>query len=162
MSLSFSSIDTGLNTLAGRNYTSKQEKLLASLTTTDTPQQDDDTSTAPEITKANNADISLNRTAMSLVEALGLQEASAPVEIIINMNAESKSEFSVTIKPIAINITNDCVTILMDSNVSIKPPALQPLIVKTNEILYSVVYAGSVLQTPKLNVLSFIRTESSI
>ena len=162
MSLSFSSIDTGLNTLAGRNYTAKQEKLLASLTTTDAQQQDNNSSTVQEISKANTTDVIINRTAISLVEALGLQEASAPVEIIINMNSESKSEFSVTIKPIAINITNDCVTILMDSNVSIKPPALQPLIVKTNGILYSVVYAGSVLQTPKLNVLSFIRTESSI
>lgn len=152
MSLSFSSVDTGADTQAGQNYAARQAKLLASLSDVE-PQESKPTIAAtqeshvPSIVPQNT----------SLVDVLGLQAASDPVEIILQL-PESKGPFSVTIKPIAINITEDCVTILMDSTISIKPPALQPLTIKKNGILYTVVYAGAVLQTPKLNVLSFIRT----
>lgn len=156
MSLSFSSVDTGADTQAGQNYAARQAKLLASISDVE-PQE-----SKPEVVmvteqKAHAPNIATQNT--SLVDVLGLQAASDPVEIILQL-PESKGPFSVTIKPIAINITEDCVTILMDSTISIRPPALQPLTIKKNGILYTVVYAGAVLQTPKLNVLSFIRTSS--
>lgn len=153
MSLSFSSVDTGADTQAGQNFAARQAKLLASLSDVEQPQESKPVvAVMPKVPTPNT--VSQNT---SLVDVLGLQAASDPVEIILQL-PESKGPFSVTIKPIAINITEDCVTILMDSTISIKPPALQPLTIKKNGILYTVVYAGAVLQTPKLNVLSFIRT----
>lgn len=152
MSLSFSSVDTGADTQAGQNYAARQAKLLASLSDVE-PQESKPVVAATQESHVSNV-VPQNT---SLVDVLGLQAASDPVEIILQL-PDSKGPFSVTIKPIAINITEDCVTILMDSTISIKPPALQPLTIKKNGILYTVVYAGAVLQTPKLNVLSFIRT----
>lgn len=154
MSLSFSSVDTGADTQAGQNYAARQAKLLASLSDVEPQGSKPVIAIMPEVHAPN---IVPQNT--SLVDVLGLQEASDPVEIILQL-PDSKGPFSVTIKPIAINITEDCVTILMDSTINIKPPALQPLTIKKNGILYSVVYAGAVLQTPKLNVLSFIRTNA--
>lgn len=153
MSLSFSSVDTGADTQAGQNYAARQAKLLASLSDVE-PQE-----SKPVVATTQESHVTKNIAPQntSLVDVLGLQAASDPVEIILQL-PDSKGPFSVTIKPIAINITEDCVTILMDSTISIKPPALQPLTIKKNGILYTVVYAGAVLQTPKLNVLSFIRT----
>lgn len=153
MSLSFSSVDTGADTQAGQNYAARQAKLLASLSDVE-PQE-----SKPVVAVTQESHVAKNIAPQntSLVDVLGLQAASDPVEIILQL-PDSKGPFSVTIKPIAINITEDCVTILMDSTISIKPPALQPLTIKKNGILYTVVYAGAVLQTPKLNVLSFIRT----
>lgn len=153
MSLSFSSVDTGADTQAGQNYAARQAKLLASLSDVEQPQESKPVVAATQESHVSNV-VPQNT---SLVDVLGLQAASDPVEIILQL-PDSKGPFSVTIKPIAINITEDCVTILMDSTISIKPPALQPLTIKKNGILYTVVYAGAVLQTPKLNVLSFIRT----
>lgn len=153
MSLSFSSVDTGADTQAGQNYAARQAKLLASLSDVE-PQE-----SKPVVVATQESHVTKNIAPQntSLVDVLGLQAASDPVEIILQL-PDSKGPFSVTIKPIAISITEDCVTILMDSTISIKPPALQPLTIKKNGIMYIVVYAGAVLQTPKLNVLSFIRT----
>lgn len=153
MSLSFSSVDTGADTQAGQNYAARQAKLLASLSDVE-PQE-----SKPVVAATQESHVTKNIAPQntSLVDVLGLQAASDPVEIILQL-PDSKGPFSVTIKPIAISITEDCVTILMDSTISIKPPALQPLTIKKNGIMYIVVYAGAVLQTPKLNVLSFIRT----
>ena len=152
MSLSFSSVDTGADTRVGQNFAARQAKLLASLSDTEPQESKPVVAVMPKAPATNTVPQNT-----SLVDVLGLQAASDPVEIILQL-PESKGPFSVTIKPIAINITEDCVTILMDSTISIKPPALQPLTIKKNGILYTVVYAGAVLQTPKLNVLSFIRT----
>lgn len=152
MSLSFSSVDTGADTQAGQNYAARQAKLLASLSDVEPQESKPVVAVMPKSHAPNTVPQNT-----SLVDVLGLQAASDPVEIILQL-PDSKGPFSVTIKPIAINITEDCVTILMDSTISIKPPALQPLTIKKNGILYTVVYAGAVLQTPKLNVLSFIRT----
>lgn len=154
MSLSFSSVDTGADTQAGQNYAARHAKLLASIFDEEPQESKPVVATVQESHAPNTVPQNT-----SLVDVLGLQAASDPVEIILQL-PESKGPFSVTIKPIAINITEDCVTILMDSTISIKPPALQPLTIKKNGILYTVVYAGAVLQTPKLNVLSFIRTNS--
>lgn len=155
----FDSIDTGNDTLAAKNYAARMQRMLDLASGTIAPEPSA-TQQAPQAEVAPV--VSLHPKSTSLVEALGLQESSEAVEVILNFTTDKSSaaSFSVVLKPIAINITDDCVTLLIDSGINIKPPTLIPLIIKKSGVLYNVVYAGTVLQTPKLNVLSFLRTQN--
>lgn len=162
MSKSIDSIDTGRDTVAAQNYAARNAKLLASLDKEEVEVK------APVIaplfdtptTSSASSDQTMQHTKPALVEALGLQESNETIEIILNFTTSNNSPavFSVSVKPIATNITEDCVTLLIDSSVNVKPPTLLPLFVKKSGVTYPVVYAGTILQTPKLNVLSFLRT----
>lgn len=155
----FDSIDTGNDTVAAKNYAAKMQRMLDVASGTIVPEPSTTQQVLPtEVALAVNP----RPKSTSLVEALGLQESSEAVEVILNFTTDKSSaaSFSVVLKPIAINVTDDCVTLLIDSSINIKPPTLIPLIIKKSGVLYHVVYAGTVLQTPKLNVLSFLRTQN--
>lgn len=162
MSKSIDSIDTGKDTVAAQNYAARNAKLLASLDKEEAAVKEPvivPLLDAPAPTSAS-LEQPTHRTKPALVEALGLQESNETIEIILNFTTSNNSPatFSVAVRPIATSITEDCVTLLIDSSVNVKPPTLLPLFVKKSGVTYPVVYAGTILQTPKLNVLSFLRT----
>lgn len=160
MAKSFASIDTGNDTEAARNYAARASKLLASLDSNEVSAENLESNPTTTFSTPKPSTKEIASVKPALVEALGLQESHELVEIILNFTApnDTNAVFSVTVKPIAINITDDCVTLLIDSSINIKPPTLLALKIKKSNITYPVVYAGTILQTPKLNVLSFLRT----
>lgn len=162
MSKSIDSIDTGRDTVAAQNYAARNAKLLASLDKEEVEVKAPIVSPLFDAPTASNipSEQATYQSKPALVEALGLQESNETIEIILNFTTSNNSPatFSVSVKPIATNITEDCVTLLIDSSVNVKPPTLLPLFVKKSGVTYPVVYAGTILQTPKLNVLSFLRT----
>jgi hypothetical protein len=162
MSKSIDSVDTGRDTVAAQNYAARNAKLLASLDKEEAAIKEPAIAPPPNTPTAPNTSLeqTTHHTKPALVEALGLQESNETIEIILNFTTSNNSPatFSVAVRPIATNITEDCVTLLIDSSVNVKPPTLLPLFVKKSGVTYPVVYAGTILQTPKLNVLSFLRT----
>lgn len=159
---SLANIDTGLNTAKGQNYLNKQEKLFASLSSSEETIIEDYTdntvaiSTVPAVTAKSPAKTDTN----NLVELLGLTNSVDNIEISIQVPAKTGEmlAFSIQLKPTAINISDDCITVLIPADINIKPPALVPLTVKKSGITYPVVYAGTMLQTPKINLLAFLRS----
>lgn len=164
MTKTFDSIDTGSDTVAAQNYAARNAKLLASLDKEDAVKKEPIVAPLFETPMAPNASLEqpTHHVKPALVEALGLQESNETIDIILNFTTSNNSPatFSVSVKPIATNITEDCVTLLIDSSVNVKPPTLLPLFVKKSGVTYPVVYAGTILQTPKLNVVSFLRTSA--
>lgn len=164
MSKSIDSIDTGGDTIAAQNYAARNAKLLASLDKEEVDEKEPITSPLFATPTASSTPLAqaAHQSKPALVEALGLQESNETIEIALNFTTPNNSPatFSVSVKPMAINVTEDCVTLLIDSSVNIKPPTLLPLFVKKSGVTYPVVYAGTILQTPKLNVLSFLRTSA--
>lgn len=163
MTKTFDSIDTGSDTVAAQNYAARNAKLLASLDKEEVVKKE--STASPSLFEASMTHNTLSEnttqhTKPALVEALGLQESNETIEIILNFTTSNNNPatFSVSVKPIATNITEDCVTLLIDSSVNVKPPTLLPLFVKKSGVTYPVVYAGTILQTPKINVVSFLRT----
>lgn len=158
-------IDTGQDTIAARNYAAAQNKLLRLLDANvdDVPVPADITPAATQdpITASIFSD-TIESKNTDLVALLGLKAAKETVEITLpfTTNKGTSANFTVILRPIALTVTDDCITILIDSSVNIKPPTLTPLIIKKEGILYNVVYAGTMLQTPKLNLLSFLRTSN--
>lgn len=89
-----------------------------------------------------------------------VENKKVEVEFIINFSTPEAGNkvFSVTIKTVSVDIYEDCVSILIEDSVDIKPPNLTPFTLKVRGEDYNVIFAGGRHKLcNKYTNLSFVR-----
>lgn len=89
------------------------------------------------------------------LRTLGLTSAETFVEF--SYAPEGHDPFIVKIRPLALTVTEDNITLLVPPDFTIKPPKLVQFHLKVADTTYTVVSVGTILQLDSMQVLSFVR-----
>lgn len=89
------------------------------------------------------------------LRTLGLTSAETFVEF--SYAPGEHEPFIVKIRPLALTVTDDNITLLVPPDFTIKPPKLVQFHLKVEDTTYTVVSVGTILQLDNMQVLSFVR-----
>lgn len=110
--------------------------------------------TIPAVAVPTTASTEASRRAEAL-RTLGLTSAETFVEF--SYAPEGHDPFIVKIRPLALTVTEDNITLLVPPDFTIKPPKLVQFHLKVADTTYTVVSVGTILQLDSMQVLSFVR-----
>lgn len=109
----------------------------------------------PTVVVEKKAELSKEERRAEALKTLGLVASESTVEFIYE--PEGHEPFSVSIRPLALTITEDNISLLVPPYLSVRPPKLIQFSLKVDAVIHKVVSVGTILKLEDMQVLSFVR-----
>lgn len=154
--------DNGLNTPEAAKYLAAEARMQALMDgkitePSETPASADPThyTVPPTVVVEKKAELSKEERRAEALKTLGLVASESTVEFIYE--PEGHEPFSVSIRPLALTITEDNISLLVPPYLSVRPPKLIQFSLKVDAVIHKVVSVGTILKLEDMQVLSFVR-----